>query len=165
MSLEAILANPDRLAAYYDLVALFISGNEYDRLNIITLWDFGVVWQYPNQFRLACAVGETRPCRERIVASLAYQAIAAAESTYTSREDIMDLAIIHNSCRLADLDAEAIFRQVAAIAVDRIAKTLNDFRQRRPEDKSMEAFGLKAVKNADGEMEIVPPWMNDFPTG
>jgi hypothetical protein len=157
MTLDEILGNPNRKEAYYQLVDLFQTGSADIRRQIVANWDFGLEWEYPEQHRLACSIGEQLSCRRRIEASLLYHVISANQAL-GGRERLVALAVIYHSCIFAGLDPIREFKVAAAIAPAGIHRMLEDFLERRDEDKSAEAFFLLVRKNRDGEIEIRPNW-------
>jgi hypothetical protein len=75
LKVEDIIKLQDRKEAYHELAALYIKGPEKVREQIRKDWDYGVEWIYPDLRRLACSKNEKRSSRERILASLVYDAI------------------------------------------------------------------------------------------
>jgi hypothetical protein len=84
-----------------------------------------------------------------------YYAISANQELGI-REKLVALAVIYHSCIFAGLDPIREFKMAAVIAPAGVCKMLQDFIERRQEDKSAEAFMLAVSKNRDGEMEIRP---------
>jgi hypothetical protein len=155
ITLEEVLSMADRRRAYFEVVNLFMQGSDEIRKKIVDGWNFGVVWQYPDQARLACRKGEIRSSEERITASLAYDAIATKENV-DFRDTLVAWAVIYNSCLVAQLDPEQIFRRVAAVAEPKVKIRMEQFVERKDDDKSLSAFLLIAKTNIDGEIEIRP---------
>lgn len=157
MDLKPIISMPDRREAYYLLVDEFLRGSEELRSYIVAKWDFGVSWEYPDQARLACTKGEPRTCEERIVASLAYDAIAANHPV-DLRDTLVAFAVIYNSCIAANVNPNDVFRRVASVSGSTVGREMIKFLDRREEDKNLAAFMLVARKNEEGELEIMPNW-------
>lgn len=154
IEIATIIRLADREEAFYRLTALYIEGPEDLRQRIRRDWDYGVAWNFPDPRRLACTKNEQRPVRERISASLVYDAIEDFRDE-DPRDKLVGLAVIYHSCLHAGLDPAEEFEKVASIASADMARLLRDFIGRRPEDKSLKAFMLKVVRNADGEAEIL----------
>lgn len=158
LKIEDIVKLHDREDAYYKLVELYIKGPEQIREQIRKEWDYGAEWIYPNPRRLACLKNEKRSSRERILASLVYDAIEDFRQE-DPRDKLVVLAVIYHSCIEAGLNPQEEIETVASISSVKIANFLRDFLKRKHEDKSKEAFMLTTEKNLDGETEIFPSWM------
>lgn len=154
--LKKIIALPDREEAYYQLVELFLTGIGEIREEIITGWAYGTVWRIPSAPRLSCRVGESRSNRSRILALLAYYAI----STHAAKQDVRDiliaLAVIYHCILRSGLDPAEIFGIVSKTAVPSVREIFDRFVGRDDAEKSLTAFRLVEVVNADGEVEIWP---------
>lgn len=157
MTIQHLIEMEDRLEAYYMLVDVYCSATDDIRRDLIAQWNFNVPWKYPNPSRLACNAGETHTPNEKITASLVYYSLNSGTGQI-EKEDIIGLAVIYNSCILAGLDADKIFRLVASISFGDVPKFLTDFIKRTPDDKEMDAFWLVANKNSDDEFEITIDW-------
>jgi hypothetical protein len=165
----------DREAAYVELAKLYAAGTGDDRRAIISGWDFGAEWKLPNGKRLACATGERYPPQDRIAARLLFGAIASATRFVCEpntdraqyelaksagmrmvdyRDELVGLAIEYQSAVAAGLDAEGMFRTAAAISPKPVAQFIDAFAARPEGLKSLSAFLLARVVNADGEIEI-----------
>jgi hypothetical protein len=156
--IKEILELDDRRKAYMLLVDLYINSTPELRSYVNQQWNFGVEWIYPNQMRLACSKGEIFSREDRLLASLVYDALSEKIES-DIRENIIAHAVIYNSCLYANIDPNIIFLKVANIAPSRVSDSLRGFLARSSQDKSMEAFMLKAIKNADGEIEIQQGWL------
>lgn len=154
--IDIILNNPDREAAYFDLVKLYLQSNEEARQEIRDDWAYGEKWRYPKSYRLACSVGEKYSPKEKLIASLVYHVIENTEITH--REQLIDLAIVYQSCLLADLDPSNIFKKIAEIATPNVAKRLKDFVARDEESKSLKAFYLAVHIDEHGDKELHMKW-------
>jgi hypothetical protein len=158
LKVEDIIKLQDREEAYHNLVALYIRGPEQVRENIRKSWDYGVEWVYPNPRRLSCSKNEKRSSRERILASLVYDAIEDFRGE-GPRDKLVALSVIYHSCIEAGLNPQEEFESIASISSEKVANFFREFIQRNLEDKSKEAFMLTIKKNSDGETEIFPSWM------
>jgi len=156
--LKEIIAQPNREDAYYQLVSLFVDGPEKIREKIRKGWDFGVEWIYPDTRRLACSHNEKRSSRERILASLVYDAIEDLQQE-DPKEKLVAFAVIYHSCIAAGLDPQEEFEKIASISSPRIASVFREFINRNPDNKSEDAFMLSTIINTEGETEIFPSWM------
>ena len=158
LKIKDIIKNQDREEAYYQLVSLYFKGPEQIREQIRKNWDYGVEWIFPNQRRLACTKDEKHSSHERILASLAYDAIEDFQKEDV-HEKLVALSVVYHSCIEAGLNANDEFESIAAISSERVATFFRDFIQRNHEDKSKEAFMLTTKINSDDETEIFPSWM------
>ena len=152
MDILKIIDASDREGAYMQLANLYINGNEGIREFIYNNWDFGVFWILPNQRQLACNKNQRWSSIERIEASLCYTVLNATEENL--REELIGLALIYNSCLVANLDPTKIFNKIAMIANLESKKVVLNFLDRTDIDKSLIAFHLKSEINADNEIEI-----------
>lgn len=158
LQVENIIKLHDREEAFYNLVTLYIKGPEQVREQIRNGWDYDVEWIYPDPKRLACLKHEKYSSRERILASLTYDAIENFRDE-GPRDKLVTLSIIYHSCIEAGLNPEEEFESIALISSEKVANLFRGFIQRKPEDKSEGAFMLTKKKNLDGEIEIFPSWM------
>ena len=153
--IAALIAMPDREEASIAFGNAFIAAPAAERAAVHAAWPFGVEWTWPSPWRLACTRGERGTPHERILASLV---LIALDSREDYRENILMHATVYNSCRLAGLDADAIFSMVAAVLPGPAAASLEEFVAREPQDKAMGAFALETRLSVDGEVEIRPNW-------
>jgi hypothetical protein len=155
--LQAIVKNEDRVAAFVDLVCLYIDGNDELRKGIREDWFPKNLWELPNIFRLACSKNEYGSSLKRINAQLVYFSFQEfSKDNY--REDLIAAAVIYQSCILIGLNPDAIFEKVASISTPMAKDFLIDFINRNEQDKSLSAFYLTVKENSDGEFEIKPSW-------
>jgi hypothetical protein len=139
------------------LAARFLSASPAEQAAVKATWASGttpVEWSLPNPWRLACSDEGPGSILDRIRTTLVFQALEV--SRMDLREVIFGLAVIYNSCTFAGLDPEALFTEVAASVGGPEGEALMDFAARLPEERSMEAFMLTAVKNPPGGYEIRP---------
>jgi hypothetical protein len=153
--LDPLIKMSDRLAASIELGSAFVSASPTDRAAVAAGWGFGVDWEYPSPWRLACTKGEQGSPQQRIVATLVLNGL---ESRNDSREELLVFCVAYNAGALAGLDADALLSTVARSLPDRAARALRDFVGRSPRDKALEAFLLVKQPNAHGEIEIRPTW-------
>jgi hypothetical protein len=147
-AIELLTKLPDREQAYLDLCRAFFDGNAEIKCEIIQGWDFGVPWEYPDPYRL-CSKNQMGSCEDRILASLFYYIVT--EMGPDVREEIVDLAIIYNSCILSNLKPDRIFQRVMIHTKKDVTKLMSDFLNRKEDDKSLEAFCLVVKEDLDGE--------------
>ena len=149
--LLAILWNKDKRRAFVDLAALFVDSTEVDRAVIRAEWDFGREWSIPRireidedhvAFGPVEGVDESGNGAEaRLLAILVYLILRGPEEDM--REDIAHIALVYHIALEADVDPEALFARVAAVAGEPIATYLNDFQRRSPVDKSLWSMGYR----------------------
>jgi hypothetical protein len=149
--IEPLISMKDRQAAVVALGRAYLAASDIERQAVIAGWDFGVGWDYPTPTRLACRVNETSSPRDRIIASLVLDSL---QTDMSSREAIVALCHTYHSCRLAGLDADAIFFEVAKALPADAARALVSFANRREENKALEKFAGFRVRTADGETEV-----------
>lgn len=152
-----LLTLTDRSDAYCRLVHIYLESSEDARVYIRKNWDFGVAWEYPNPARLACAIGERPSSEERIKAFLAYEGIAEKEKE-DPRVVLIGYAIAYRSCILIGLDPTSLFRAVSKTMPPAVKTNMESFLARSDDDKSLSAFLLTEVTNADGEVEVRRMW-------
>ena len=146
--LEKIIEMDDRLEALFSLCRYFEQCDDGERAKIREMWDFGVEWDYPDQFRLAQKLDGQRPPEERIRASLVCDSID--QSPGDPRDKLFGFALIYNSAQAAGMNPDSLFQDVAAISSEGIAKMLKVFAERINELKSPEAFCLKKIEESCG---------------
>jgi hypothetical protein len=153
--MDSLVRMPDRLAASIALGAAFAAASPAERADVCAGWNFGVDWEFPSPWRLACVTGESGSPQERIVASLILNALGNSSD---SREEILLYGVPYNACALAGLDGDALLLRVAATLPGRAAKSLRAFVARAPKDKALGAFRLVTSAVSLGEVEIRPNW-------
>jgi hypothetical protein len=158
LKIKDIIKLSDREKAYHELAVLYIKGPEQIREQIRKNWDYGVEWILPDTRRLACSKNEKRSSRERILASLVYDAIENFREE-DPRDKLVVLSVIYHSCLEVGLNPQNEFESIASISSEKVAIFFRDFIQRNPKNRSKEAFMLTTKKNSDGEIEIFPSWM------
>jgi len=153
ITLRQIINLSDRQEAYYHLVDYYLNANVEEQIDIRKKWNLGTQWVYPNWKRLACCFSETYSPKKRITALLT--AVSLKDLKIPDwRDELVGIASIYHSCLLAKVSPEEIFERVASASSPETAKFIRDFCQRSPKEKSLEAFGLQIVMNADGEQEV-----------
>ncbi len=155
--IETLVGLQDREEAYYQLVTLYLNSPEQVRRYIRKNWNFNVEWIFPRPGELLFAKNQSRSIKERIMASLVHSSIHNPFKHYY-RESLVLLAMEYNSCTLAGLDPDQMFEFAASVSDPEMAGHFRDFSARKPENKSMKAFGLETKTNSDGETEILTPW-------
>jgi hypothetical protein len=151
--IEPLTKMTDRLAASLALGSAWIKASEADCLAVGMGWNYGVQWEYPSPWRLACTKGERGTPYDRIVATMV---LAALDRHGDSREELILYSLAYNACLLAHLDGDAVLATVSAKLPGPAAASLCAFLARVPEDKALSAFGLTTVLSADAETEIRP---------
>jgi len=106
IKVKDIIKLHNREEAFYNLVTLYIRGPEQIREQIRKDWDYGVEWIYPDTKRLACSKHEKRSSRERILASLVYDAIENFREE-DPRDKLVAISVIYHSCIEAGLNPQA----------------------------------------------------------
>lgn len=134
----------------------FLDAPPAERAEVVKSWDPELKWELPSPQRLACIDETPGSPVERIRADLLFQVLGLSGAD--AREAIMGFAVIHNSCKLAGIDPETIFEEIADAVGGAGATALRDFANRDPEDKSMEAFMLEAVPSSGGGYEVHAKW-------
>jgi len=146
--LQNILAEPDRKHAFYNLASLYASVTAAQRKEIRNGWDFRRDWLLADQNSLACQIPGEKPCEERIRASLIYYSIHDFRDDW--RDSWLALPLIYYSAVYAGLNADSLFREVAAISGVSAAQCMIEFIQRKASDKSLAACKLVEVLTAQG---------------
>lgn len=150
-NIDNLINLEDREDAYMRLVDLYLNTTEHIRSMIRINWDFNTKWIYQNPFKLACSVGERYTPRQKIISSLIYDAIEDAETT---REHIIGNAIDYHSCILSDINPVELFTLAAKASTQRVSMRFIEFINRKEKDRSLNAFNLRPIKNANCEWEI-----------
>lgn len=153
---KSAVVNRDDPSACIVFTRRFLDASLSERSEVLDKWESRLKWSLPNPWRLACVDEGPGTTLERIRTTLLFQALS--QSTADSREGTMVLAVVHNSCRLAGLDARGIFEEVARAVGGAAADAIMRFANRGPADQSMEAFMLSAVENSAGGYELTANW-------
>jgi hypothetical protein len=148
-SIPELIALKDRRRAFMELAGWFWTCGVSDRAAIVSGWPFGSEWEYPSPWKLAWPDGSGDSSEDRMMALLAYYCIAGTGPD--SRDVVVAFAIIHNAAILAGLDPQVLFARARAIAEPNVAKVIDSFMQMPADEKSMDAFMLKVVRDADGQ--------------
>lgn len=135
--------------ALYDLADLYRRCSDGERQAIRSQWDFGREWSWPTAYSLACNIpGEPEP-KVKVLTRLTMESITDFGGP-DIRENLMSLGETYLSAPHAGLDPDSIFEEVAVISSDRVASQLREFCARNPEDKSLEAWCLRAIRTWRG---------------
>ena len=134
----------------------FLAASPSERAEVVRSWDPELRWALPSPWRLACKGDSPGSPIERIRTDLLFQALGI--SVVDARESILGFAVVHNSCKLAGIDPQPVFEEIAVAVGGTAGQALRDFSKRDPEDQSMEAFMLEAVANPGGGFEIRANW-------
>ena len=151
--LQPILDEPDRKKAFFDLVDVYIKGDDDFRKTVCECWDFGVRWKYCDPSRMASTTEDGIPPLQKIRADMICHALCIKDSL-DFRDDLMSISVDYHSCVAAGLDPDEIFRSIAAISPPKLSKLLIGFVERAPVDRSMKAFGLRKLVHEDGTIEL-----------
>ena len=146
--LQAILKERDRKEAFYKLASLYASAAAEDRKEIRYGWDFHRDWLLPDQNSLACQIPDEKPCEERIRASLIYYSIHDFRDDW--RDSWLALPLIYHSAIHVGLNADSLFREVAALSGALAAQRMIEFIQRKASERSLAACKLAEVRTPQG---------------
>jgi len=150
------LAHREDPSACITFAEAFLAAPRSEREVVTNGWDPGLEWVLPNPWRLACVDEGPGSRIDRIRTDLLFQALAIG--AVDAREAIMGFAVVHNSCRLADVSPSAVFEEVAQAVGGSAARALRDFAARSPKHQSMESFMLTAIADPGGGYEIRAKW-------
>ena len=134
----------------------FLAAPSAERGEVVKSWDPELRWALPSPWRLACKDDAPGSPIERIRTDLLFQALGI--SGIDSCESIMGFAVVHNSCKLAGVDPQPVFEEIAYAVGGVAAQALRNFANRDVQDQSMEAFMLEAVANPGGGYEVRATW-------
>ena len=105
-----------------------------------------MAWDCPDIDQIVWSPREKRNAEERAKAFLLYCDLQKV----TRPHKMIAYATIYNGCRLADLDANAVFETVAMRSEKKVAASLRRFLRRPEKRKSMAAFRLQVVDTSEG---------------
>jgi hypothetical protein len=145
------IQEPNRLLATIEVTELWLRASQAERDAIVAGWNWGVRWVYPPPLRLACTVGETGSCLQRIRAGLWLTWIEDPEEP---REQTIFFCAAYHSCLFAGLDPDQVFNELANTLPAKSGEVLRRFCQRSVADKALSAFALVARTDANGETEL-----------
>lgn len=154
-SFRRLLTLTDRLAASVEFLRFFETATATERDELSRGWPFDVSWPYPSPWRLSCRQGERWSPEDRILTTLV---LAGLNHPRDAREAQILFCVVYNSCLLASLSPEELFKRAAALLPKKAATDLLSFLSRDPEDRSLDSFLLEAVTNEFGERELRPTW-------
>lgn len=152
----AALANRHNPSTCITFSKDFLNAPSGERAEVIRSWDPALEWSLPNPWRLACTDETPGTPEERIRTDLLFQTLDLSDVDV--RESIMGLAVAYNSCRLAGIDPNPVFEEIANAVGGVASQVLQDFSSRDADDQSMESFMLVAVANPGGGYEIRANW-------
>lgn len=152
MDMESLKRMENREDAYMELSRCFFQGTDVDRKAIREGWDFGVEWEYPNQFALCGNQNQKGTPAERIYASLLYYSLSGEKGD--PRDVLFAYAVIYNSCKMLKMNPDDAFQKVASYSSRKVADSLNAFLHRSEQDKSLDEFMLKIRNDEFGEPEL-----------
>lgn len=124
--------------AFYALCDLYFVAASELRTQIRAEFDFGREWEIPDVKTLAAHLPNEPDRERRIRASL------IALSFYGSsdpRDDLVRICVIYHSIKAIGKDADVWLKFFADISSPQVASSLWRFAERKPEEKSLKAFG------------------------
>ena len=146
--LQTLLTEPDRKEAFYRLASLYASAAADERQEIRYGWDFNCDWLVPDQNCLACRIPGEKSCEERLRASLIYYSIHDFRDDW--RDSWLALPLIYHGAIHVGLNADSLFREVAALSGALAAKYMIEFIQRKSSDKTLDACKLVEIQTPQG---------------
>jgi hypothetical protein len=156
--LSDLLNMEDRQAAFILLTKAYVASAAEQRTKLCEMWPFGRVWKFPPADTLTFRNGERFPPKDRIVSALIGYTLAPEIRCPDYRDTMVALAWIYHAAALVGEDPNALFREIAAISDPTVGMWLTDFANRKPADKSMEAFCLKSYVSSTGEVGLQGGW-------
>lgn len=163
-ALESVLLDDNPRSAFMSLTRLFLGTSDAERSLIRENWNFGRTWDCPvirwiddhnYAFGPVEGVDQDGNTPEALLEAILVAMILRGPGA-DMRDDIAHLAFVHHIALEADIDPEALFARVAAVAGEPIDAFLTNFERREPEDKSLWAMGFR--KQRVGR-EIVFEWI------
>lgn len=146
--LQTLLTEPDRKEAFYKLASLYASVAAEERREIRYGWDFHCDWLVPDQNCLACRIPGEKSCEERIRTSLIYYSIHDFRDDW--RDSWLALPLIYHGAIDVGLNADSLFREIAALSGALAAQCMIEFIQRNSSEKSLQACKLVEVQTPQG---------------
>ncbi len=155
----SLLSLDNRLEATIELGKLLMASGRELWCQLRENWDKEVQWSYPKDSHLACENYELGTPKDRIIAMLLLNSIESHEDW---RDQLSVYCVAYHSCIFAGIDPDRLFEEVAEIIGDETSSWLIDFKNREPQDKSLDGFLFVAQKESDC-MHIYPDPARQLP--
>ena len=137
--LKNILQETNPKLAFYELCDLYFVASSEQRTQIRADFDFNRAWKIPNPKTLAAHLSDDEPDRERrIRASLIALSLFERPDW---RDSLVTICVIYHSIKSLGKDADVWLKFFADLSSPQVASLLWQFAERKPEDKSLSAFG------------------------
>ncbi len=138
-------SDPTTEDPYLNLCDLFVETNEVQRQTMRNGWPFGRMWRIPHPGMVL-----DRPdgpiTERRLLGMMLADALQAGMPDF--RDILVGLPISYWLAEQLGLDADALFRRVAALSMPEIGEVILGFLERR--DKSPEDMGWVAMATPNG---------------
>lgn len=130
------------------LVELFMSASTQQRIIVLsadTLRISGSLLAFAERMAAAGVREHSRSC-------LLQGLVALIVENYRTdwRDVILRMAPLYHAASRIGIDAEELFDEAASYSDNEVAGNLSAFPRRKPEDRSLKAFGYKEVLESDG---------------
>ena len=147
--LQALVDDHGSEGAFHKLCNLYVAAApaQRDQLRaLVNLADH--TWSIPMDSTLVDGTVHEFPPEQRIRANLIFHSIENARHDF--RDNLISIALIYHSAVETGMDVEGLFLDVAAMSAPEMAQLLASFPRREPADRSLAAFGHRAVRTATG---------------
>ena len=132
-----VLANQKTETDFLRLVTLYLYGSDAQRDVVRSAWSPKHCWKVPRSSDFPLKGG--LPPEQRLMGSLAFKSIE--DNRMDSRDTLVGLAADEFAAGKAGLDFPAMIDLVAKASTPAFAEFLRSWLARKPEDRSLKAFG------------------------
>ena len=149
--LSRVLAEQKTEADFLRLCSLYRKGGPGQRDLVRSAWNPRVRWRLPSlvDFPRRNPLGHA----ERVAAHLLHASIE--DGRMDLRDTLVGLGAAWHVAGMLDLDPAALFEEAAAVSSPAFAEVLRGFGRRRPQDRSLAAFGW-ADRSAGERVRLEP---------
>lgn len=146
-----VLAHQHTETDFLRLVALYLNGTESQRDVVRSAWSPRHRWKVPRSSDFPLKGG--LPPEQRLMGSLAYKSIE--DNRMDWRDTLVGLAADEFAAGKAGLDFPAMVDLVVKASTPAFAEFLRSWLARKPEDRSLKAFGW-ADQSTTRHVKLVP---------
>jgi len=145
--LEIILQETNPKRAFYELCDFYFVASDEQRAKIRADFDYDREWEIPNQRTLAAHLPDEPDREKRLRASLIALSLFERQDW---RDTLVSVCVIYHSIKFVGKDADVWLKFFADMSSPQVASSLWRFAERKPEDKSLQAFGWSEKVTDEG---------------
>jgi hypothetical protein len=145
-SLAMIEKASDRKKAFFDLGVLYGQANAEQRRRLRAAWPMKRQWSIPLSRTLL--ITDPYSSQQRVRARLMLFSLQGSQSDV--REELIEMSALYHCAARIGLDPQQLFKEIARLSGEEMARHLRDFCHRWPEDRDIKAFGFHEEHTPDG---------------